>query len=697
MKITRIISVWIVTLAMALSHMPVLALTPVAKVNDNSAEAEKMKTALTAVKGKVEIPENLTEFYSGERNGVFEFRWKDEEDSESLTINCDENGRVTNYRHSVLPEQKEQEYLGVVREQVQAYAEEFMLKLLPEVFENKNDCYVYEGYSCNNDYYRTSYTLEYKRYRNGVRVDGNDARIYVAIYGKNMIVGSLSSNFDYNAVFEEPASEIADPESAYKRVFPLEMIYTDNYVKSKTSDRYEPEVRLIYQKKNHDAKHISAYTGEILEYKKNDSVPITAKNSRVESSADTAAGARHSLSPKEIANLSTIKELMSEEECIEYLKSIPALGVGEMEYQGELSGSDDGKNDYWRRLVSNDEEVFVTANFDIVRRRLLEFYDWRSGAGVEKENVTTKQQHRKNRQIDDFIEIVASDVIGEFEQSSERNDELYYQRKYIRKANGIPYADDTIIVEYNFKDDKIYRYNLNYNNYAEFADPTGAMNSNEAYNFFFEAEPLNKAYVNFGEGYKLTYSIENETQIDAFTGKTLVEKDEYDPKTVEYTDIENHWCRDAVEFLRDIGIALKGDELLPDEPISEEDMLRLFAAGVIGNWLMTADIDEVYSQYRSIDTSHEDIRMDSTGVMRENAFAYMVQFMGYNRIAKLPDIYKVKYADGDMLSDGMVGYAAILSGMGIINGDGSVIRPKDYITRAEALTMVYNYMTSPLR
>jgi len=67
---------------------------------------------------------------------------------------------------------------------------------------------------------------------------------------------------------------------------------------------------------------------------------------------------------------------------------------------------------------------------------------------------------------------------------------------------------------------------------------------------------------------------------------------------------------------------------------------------------------------------------------------------GFEKIAKLENIFKVTYADGDLLSKGKIGYAAILSGLGIICGDGGNIRPLDNLTRAEAITIVYNYLLS---
>ena len=80
-------------------------------------------------------------------------------------------------------------------------------------------------------------------------------------------------------------------------------------------------------------------------------------------------------------------------------------------------------------------------------------------------------------------------------------------------------------------------------------------------------------------------------------------------------------------------------------------------------------------------------------VLREDAFVYMVRYDGLEKVAKLSNIFKVEYADGHLLTQGKIGYPAILTGMNIICGDGGYLRPKDAITRAEAATMLYNFLT----
>ena len=83
-------------------------------------------------------------------------------------------------------------------------------------------------------------------------------------------------------------------------------------------------------------------------------------------------------------------------------------------------------------------------------------------------------------------------------------------------------------------------------------------------------------------------------------------------------------------------------------------------------------------------------------VKREDAFKYLIRMNGLEKISALHGIFKVDYADGDEVSDELLGYAAILSGMNVISGDGGYLRPNDNLTRAEAATLLYNYMNREL-
>lgn len=70
----------------------------------------------------------------------------------------------------------------------------------------------------------------------------------------------------------------------------------------------------------------------------------------------------------------------------------------------------------------------------------------------------------------------------------------------------------------------------------------------------------------------------------------------------------------------------------------------------------------------------------------------MIRMAKLEKVATLENIYKIDYADSTLLSDGKIGYCAILSGLGVICGNGGYLRPQDALTRAEAIIMLYRYL-----
>ena len=89
---------------------------------------------------------------------------------------------------------------------------------------------------------------------------------------------------------------------------------------------------------------------------------------------------------------------------------------------------------------------------------------------------------------------------------------------------------------------------------------------------------------------------------------------------------------------------------------------------------------------------NEDDKNPDVRVKREDTFVYMIRLGGMEKVAKLSNIFKVEYADQNLITDGKIGYPAILTGMGVICGDGGYLRPTEPLTRAEAAVMLYNYM-----
>ena len=71
---------------------------------------------------------------------------------------------------------------------------------------------------------------------------------------------------------------------------------------------------------------------------------------------------------------------------------------------------------------------------------------------------------------------------------------------------------------------------------------------------------------------------------------------------------------------------------------------------------------------------------------------YLVKMLGFDEVAKLNGIFKNEFKDSDIIDNTKIGYVSILSGMKVINGNNGYINPKAYLTRAEALCIIYNYL-----
>ena len=67
--------------------------------------------------------------------------------------------------------------------------------------------------------------------------------------------------------------------------------------------------------------------------------------------------------------------------------------------------------------------------------------------------------------------------------------------------------------------------------------------------------------------------------------------------------------------------------------------------------------------------------------------------MGITEVAEIKGIYICDFADSSDISPDKIGYCAIAKGFGLVNGSDGRLYPKNNITNAEALAMVYNYLT----
>lgn len=694
MKTKRILGA-ILSLAMAISVIPsALADTDVAA----------MEKALTTVKSRIEIPAELTEFRSNsyEYDGAarYSFTWSEKDGDDSINVSCNGSGQLLSYSYNVGGNYRgEQKLPSVSKDAASAAAETFLAKAAPETVSDENDRLKFVS---AHGGYNDSYSVEFEREKNGVTVADNTATIHTELDEDGKIYVSYAYiNYSYGAKFEDEAEKIESPEEKYEETYPAELIYRSKYDYElyRSSGKYEPQ--LVYRVKDGAAGYISAYTGEVVEreYEK-----YGDRNAAMESMAvaeDEGAYSGGGLTKREIAELETVAGLYTASEAEKFLKSVPQLKI-DKDYKVTNSsvrttGEGEDKSYTLSLDMGEKDEDYgnVYAIFDAQKDRLTYYSNYTYRAyDKNAQKLTDAEKSKASSEIDAFLKAVLPDKIAEFDdvtkEDSEPVDSVY--KNYYRIVNGIPYIGNTINVTYDAVDEKITRYNLTYDDDAKFTDPEGALSAEDAYNHMKDLAPINEYYIYSGGMYRLVYGMDGSPMIDAYTGEDIYKDENIDYTEIEYDDISGHWCEEAVNALRDYGIAFPGESFNPNAEMNQQDLLRLFLAGIEGRYYMGYDADSIYDECFRERVLTKDERKDEAAVAREQAFVYMIRLAGYDKVASLSDIYKVSYADGDQLSDGLIGYAAILSGMGIIEGDGGNIRPSDSITRAEAAVMLYRYM-----
>ncbi len=666
----------------------------------DSDASNAMQTALVAVKQKIVIPDELSEFSSSSReyNGIlnYSFNWNDEYGKKNISVDCDYMGRISRYYYYDEALYTDALFTDITEAEIINFADSFIRKIAPESFADENDTLVLDEDSISGG--GLTYYVSYERYRNGNRVKDNRSSVTVRICNEKMYVRDVNIGYDYVAEFEEPKAEITNYKEKYTEAFPIELIYRNKdrykYVPHNLDEKQE--IILEYRIKDNSPGYISAETGSIVK----EDVRIYASgggSNKNEAMQDSAASPESFLTEKELEELDNIKGLLSKDEIKSFLKELPHVGF-----------EDDMQTESFRITKDNKDDYYISARYDNKKddklsRRISIRLNGMNGKlyslsnysyyNTDENIASSAQKEKTESNIQNFIDKVAKD---EYENFKEKSSEWYkneLSKNYVRLVNDIEYIDNTMYIGYDAYTERIESYSLNYDNELEFVSPEGALTAAEASEAMYKTAPIEKIYVVSDKKYKLCYAVsEFGVELDAFTGERIKSPYEKNEHKYNYSDMDSHWGKEAVRKLASIGIGLDGDKFNPDSPITQLDLLRLFAAGVHYNSYLDYSEDELYERLADLNVISEGERAPETNVKREDAFVYLIRFSKLEALAKAEDIFKVSYADGELIGKGKLGYAAILTGLDVICGSGGYIRPDENITRAETASMLYKYL-----
>lgn len=278
-----------------------------------------------------------------------------------------------------------------------------------------------------------------------------------------------------------------------------------------------------------------------------------------------------------------------------------------------------------------------------------------------------------------------------------------YSVLYERSVNSIPYKSNYISFLVNSNGDIISMASVWDN--AEFDDLTGAITLEGAYDIFFKMVGLRLVYMQVRQDYALpVYTVNPKIPaiIDAKTGDIL----SYDGKRarpakgLDYVGLEGHYAAVPATVLAEYDVFVSQGDVLLDDYILQKDFITMLS--VISAYdmpvyekqsaLMDEELEMIYSSFVTSGVMEKEEEAPQGYVTRADAVKYLVCVAGYKEVAQLEGIFKMPFMDAHKIPPDLYGYVSLARGMGIISGSGGYFNPTQYLTNADALILIFNYL-----
>ena len=652
-----------------------------------SSDYMSLEDALISVKQKVNVPLEFTDFESrteeSERGIRYNFSWSNK-DGDTIAISCDGQAHIHDYEYySQKLYKNDGGMILFKRKKAQEFAVEFLKQIFPEGFINENDTLVYndEKSSSYKSSYGTRFNLVFDRKKDNIKVKDNLASVYVLANSEGMTITFVTVNFDLVKPFGENKEVAENIKDAYVRAYPMELVYESEY----NYRSAENNTKLIYRFADNNYGYIMASDGSKVEIDKE--TELNYAGGLKEEAADSAISTNRSeLTEEEINEIEKNKNLISPNKAEQILKSVAEFKINS---NFSLKSSSVYKNNecYMINTVLENEGQYIYATLDASTGQILSFNGISNYEDTKE--ITERDTESAKKAIEGFLGKYAT---SEFKESEFLTTSLHRANvtfDFVRIVNGIKYINNGISLTYDTKNNKIVRYALNFDKNKEFENVDKAVDIQIVYDNVLDFNFI-PVYAPINGKYELCYTVDGNgiIKVDALTGKLVLDSIE----KFEYTDIENHWCNDAVILLSEYGIGINSNEFEPEKQMTQEELLRFIANALYSRSYSDTELDMMYDDLILQGIIKEDEKNPTSKVMREEAFKYFTRVAGYGRIGEISGIYKVNFKDSENISKDYIGYAAILSGLNVISGHNGNLRPTDYITRAETAVMTYNYL-----
>lgn len=700
-------------------------------------EDASMKAALTEVKKRIDIPEELSEFTYAESKVYsktgYNFNWNTPADAkESKGINVTIIGNViTEFSRYGFDENGygEIRLAKLSQEEIIAKAKENLKKLNPDIY---SECkFELKNLSLSS---RVA-VVRVTRNVNGVNVTDNNGLIRINQDTGEMTEMSLT--WWDGASFSDPktAKTEAEIQEAYKSLCTLTPYYRISDEWNEKEKKYKPVVRIVYEPDF--SSEIDAYTGKAStiwedmkaaggeHYYGNNKVtyanPATGigfdyDDDAVAEAADFEEGVVFSEAEKE--KLEQNENLLKTDQVTALLKKDKFVALTDSyklrNYSVSSEKDDNGKESFTMyaeyeleksKATAKDGYKYVNVRINAETGEVLHLNKYGNQNYSEMPKLDVK---KANAIAEEVAKTYAKDIVSQYKaeksntdpvivwKDSKNNERFSTDRRFVfsRFVNGIQVSNNEISITVD-SNNVVTNYSTSHTENVTFP-AADIISTDEAFKKLYEQRNFNKYYNGWitKDGVFKTYLLYD---IDGFylnakTGKlcnwdgdTVKASDSGD---VSYSDIKDIPQREAILELQKYGVTLSADgkKFRPNDAISEADFGNLLAAALSGAYAYEYAIPQVD------EVADEALAKDIAETTRKEAAVMFTNMYDNNGIADLKGIYRSFYSDVKS-SDENAGHIAIAYAKGFFGktADGQFHGDK-VITRAEAMQLVYDYL-----
>lgn len=698
------------------------------KKEPTQAELEKM---ITAVKSKILIPEELTQFEYNfntenyDSSAIWNLNWHNKDYTKQINVQSDQNGNILYY---YVNDNNDGYYAPkYLKSELKATATKFIKNTSPDIYGGIE--YVGAQSQGTNS---GQYIYQYQRVENKIAMPDN--MITVGVNFETGKVVSYSASWLYDVKIPSAEVLVTEKEAAAKigKAVTMKLAYQNAYT---TDDNGKTTIKafLVYAP-DQSYVAVDAKTGEVYTTQ-NEWIEKNQYGSTTESAADSAIKNEASFTPEEILKVEELAGLISRKDAINAVtenksllldKNLKSISANLYKQSDEYYNNSKETKYVWNITLSDPREIdqkseinyraYASATVDAVTGKLISFNssvkDYYNMSKEEWESVKVKYSSEQSKVVlEDFFktqipDLFKNSVLTDNQESYviayKDEKEIYggYYYQYDRVNEKINYSYNGIYGSVDGVTGKIYSYSYNWDENVTFESPKNIITAKQAFDYYIANDGFDLVYeINnlhtFDSSYNTSdeyydssdaYSLENEVRlvhrtnitpayISPFTGKQLNEEGkEYNvnENNYSYSDIKNQDSARSIMLLADIRIGFSGGKFIPEQAITTKELGKFLS--LIGYYYNT-------DKYK--------LKNDNSTITRLYASKFIIQILGYENIAKIKGIYSTDFKDLNQISEANIGYAALAQGLKIITSNSkNEFKPDVKLTRAQASDMI---------